>query len=311
MQYIFGIDAGGTKTKCVITDINGKVLSEYTGSASNLLLNAGKETFPTILWMLKKSKNDLKIRYEDIRIIVIGAAGAGIKSNALRFEARLTSFLKSNNIELQKIHFESDARIALEGAFAGKHGCIVIAGTGSIILGKDTSGNLFRAGGFGRIIGDEGGGYSIGRKALNAVAKDMDGGSRKTQITGLIKEKLSIHSPEEMINKIYKHKLDIASIAPLVIKAAENGDKTAFAILNKESDELLSLIRLMRNKTGQPILKVSLIGGLITGKNFYRKMLSNKIKANLPEVKIVKPKFPPEIGAVIIAKQLLSSYKQN
>ena len=63
----------------------------------------------------------------------------------------------------------------MQGAFPNEAGCILIAGTGSIIYGKDENGNIYRVGGFGRLLGDEGSGFSIGRKGLQAAAKYFDG----------------------------------------------------------------------------------------------------------------------------------------
>ncbi len=99
----------------------------------------------------------------------------------------------------------------MEGAFSGKPGCILIAGTGSILFGKDKNGLMHRNGGFGRIIGDEGSGHSIGRKGLSAVAKELDGRGKSTLITKMLNKKYNISSASDLIINVYKNNFDIAS----------------------------------------------------------------------------------------------------
>ncbi|MHB1687197.1 MAG: N-acetylglucosamine kinase, partial [Ignavibacteriaceae bacterium] len=232
-------------------------------------------------------------------------AGAGRRNDAERLEKNFISFSKTKGIEFEKVLVESDARIALEGAFAGKPGSILIAGTGSIMFGKDANGNIYRIGGFGRFIGDEGSGYSIGKKGLAAVAKEFDGRINETAISELLKEKFKIHSGDILITEIYKNNFEIASAAPLVIKAAENGDAIAGKILDEESDELILHISAMIKKIGQTFLNLSFIGGTISSDNIFSKMLKEKIKTKLPQVNVISPEYSPAVGAVLMAKEIL------
>ena len=185
MKYLIGIDGGGTKTHCIITNLEGNCLYECFSSPSNFLILGTQKVSETILVLVDECKTKLKINYKDVECILIGTTGAGRRSDAERLENDFNNFVKSKNIEIKNFRVESDARIALEGAFSGKPGSILIAGTGSIMFGKDADGSIHRVGGFGRFIGDEGSGYSIGRKALTAIAKEFDGRGSKTILTSL------------------------------------------------------------------------------------------------------------------------------
>ena len=199
-----------------------------------------------------------------------------------------------------------DNEIALKAAFPNSPGCILIAGTGSIIYGKDAKNKIHRIGGYGRMIGDEGSGHSIGRKGLQVVSKHFDGRNKKTKILELLDKKHRINSSDELIKKVYKENFDVASVAEIVLTAAAKKDRTALRILDEESDELIDHIKAILQKMRMKKINISFAGSLLTNKNVYSNMLKKKIKASLPSVKIVKPKFSPIEGAILIAKEMLS-----
>ena len=305
MDYIIGMDGGGTKTHCIITKINGEKLFECSGNASNFLVQGTEKVSETIYSLISECKNHLKINNEDIKAVLIGSTGAGRKNDAQKLENDFNTFAEKKGVKFKLFRVESDARIALEGAFSGKPGSILIAGTGSIMFGKDGKGNIVRVGGFGRFLGDEGSGYVIGKKGLVAVSKEFDGRSGHTILTEFIAEKFKIETSEKLITEIYKNNFDIASVAPLVITAADQNDKTALKIIDEETDELILHIESMLKKINQPKLDIVLIGGLITNKNIYSKTFLNKVKNKLKNVNVKEPDSPPEMGAVLMAQEIL------
>lgn len=307
MEYLIGFDCGATKTECALADIKGTILNSITGEAANLLVSGIDKVSETIFSIFDELKSELKFNYSDICSIVVGAAGAGRESDAAMLRDILSEKFNTQGIVLKSLKVVSDARVALEGAFPQKAGCILIAGTGSVIYGKDIKGNFHRAGGFGRIIGDEGSGYSIGKKALQHFSKYLDGRTGKTKIAEMIQDNYNIHTPDELITKIYIENLDIAPIAEIAIKAAEGNDQTAKDILNKESDEMLLLIKLMINKINIKKLPIAFGGSLLTKVNCYSEMLKKKINSSVPSVQIVNPQHTPVEGAILLAKEMLDA----
>jgi len=306
MRYLIGFDCGATKTDCALADINGNILYTTTGGAANFLVSGTEATSKIIMSLLNDCIKKINADYSEIEQVVIGAAGAGRRKDAEKLESSLLEIFSSGGINIKSLKVVSDAQIALQGAFPNEAGCIMIAGTGSIIYGKDEKGNIYRTGGFGRLIGDEGSGFSIGRKGLQAAAKYFDGRGDETLIVKLIKEKYFIKTANELITKVYKENFDIASIAEVVLIAAHNEDQIAHNILLEETDELVHHISTMMKKMNTIDLRVSFAGSLISNNNIYSDMLRDKIKTALPSVKIVAPEHSPIEGAILLAKEMLN-----
>ncbi|MBT8377788.1 MAG: hypothetical protein KJN64_01005 [Ignavibacteria bacterium] len=307
MKYLIGIDGGGTKTDCAIADLSGRIIYQTVGKPSNFLIIGVEETVANLFAAIEECLFELKGDFSDVKQIVIGVAGAGRKDDAELLEMSFKEYADNEGIHFKGVKVVSDAQVALEGAFPNSAGCILIAGTGSILFGKDDKGNIHRVGGFGRLIGDEGSGYCIGRKALNAVSKEIDGRGEKTLITEMVNNKIDFGVSDKLVNKVYKEKLDIASIAKIVIEAAEKGDNSANKILLYETDELVLHLKSILQKIPVKKLNISFSGSLIDNRNFYSDLLKKKIKESLPQIIITKPALSPVAGAIQIAKKILAT----
>ena len=159
-------------------------------------------------------------------------------------------------------------------------------------------------------LGDEGSGFSIGRKGLNAVSKQFDGRGNFTLISKYLEDKFEIDSAEKLIAEAYKNNFDIASVAPLVINAAENNDEAAVNILLEEIREILRFIQVMQQKLNLAEFKLSLIGSLINKENFYSGKLREKIMNHFPGIKIQLPQNPPVAGAILMAKRITAGIQK-
>jgi N-acetylglucosamine kinase-like BadF-type ATPase len=301
MAFFIGIDGGGTKTSSVLTDENFNVLSKAVAAKTNPFVVGVEKSAGVLLSLIKTLIAKKKSMV--VEAAVIGLAGCGRKENADAVQKRLFFLIKKEKISVKKIFVLSDASIALEGAFPNDNGAILIAGTGSIIYGKDKAGNNYRAGGFGKIIGDEGSGYSIGLEGLKAVAERFDGRGNVTALTETLKKQFGIKDRDTLIFKVYSDKFEIASIAEYVIQAAERGDVISQRILRNESNELVYLVKMLKKKMSARKLKVCLLGGLLLTENIYSQLVRDKINKYCAGVTITQPVFSPEIGAVLIAKE--------
>jgi len=307
MSIIVGLDGGGTKTRCVFADESGNSILEITGGPSNFLSIGNDKAASNILSVIKSGLNKLDSSIENVSIILAGVSGAGRKFHADELKDALIKKLPES---LENVYVESDARVALEGALAGEPGAVLIAGTGSVIFGKDKSGKIHRVGGFGRIIGDEGSGYSIGVKTLKLISGMIDGRNKKDDLLERFNTIFHINDENDLISLVHNPGFDIASIAMFTIKNADEGSEGAKRILDRESDELIKHITTVRDKVGLKPLKLVLIGSLIENQNYYSQLLIKKIKV-LKDMELTERKYSPEMGAVIMAQNVLASKQSS
>ncbi len=258
----------------------------------------------TLFNLLEDCIKNLNCEFDDLISVVLGTAGAGRKDDVERFENHFLSYAKSQKALIKNFKVVSDARIALEGAFSGRPGSILISGTGSIMFGKDSKGEIHRVGGFGRFIGDEGSGYSIGKKGLAAVSKFYDGRGILTMLSKLAANHFKINDSEKLINAVYKNNFDIAQVAEQVIYAAKKDDEVCKKIVDEETDELIFHITAMKEKLKQEIMEIAFIGSIITNDNYFSQMLNKKIKERFKDVIVKEAEHQPVMGAVFLAKEI-------
>jgi N-acetylglucosamine kinase-like BadF-type ATPase len=305
-NLVMGIDGGGTKTVALLADDSGDILMEEVGGPTNYQVIGIDAASKNLIHLIRTCCKNAGYTANTVAIVVMGLAGAGRVSDQVRISERVIKLARTRRMKLNKIVVESDARIALEGALRGAPGIVMIGGTGSIAFGKDIDGTIHRVGGWGRIVGDEGGGYYLGREALLAVLRQYDGRGEPTILTDLFAERHTLTTVEQIIAAVYSDGFDIASLAPDVVEAARQGDRIAEKILQRGAAEIEEHIRVMSSKlmSAQKI-HTALLGGLLSGDNLYAKMIRDKISGSLPNVQIQPAISSPGYGAIIMALSIL------
>lgn len=300
-RYVVGVDGGGTKTAAIIADFDGNIRGEVKGPPSNFQ-TIGEEKASAVLFdLVQKCRRQAGCEASDIACILAGLTGAGRPSDQKRMEKAFRSISRKKRTSFKRIRVESDARVALEGAFKGKPGIILIAGTGSITFGKDEKGNIHRAGGWGRTIGDEGGGYAIGRDGLNAVTRELDRRGKSTSLTELVAEQFGLKDQESIIAAVYRRGFDLASLAPVVIEAASRLDSVCAEIVDRAATELTNHVRAIAAKMEGMSIPLAFIGSLLSGENALTKAVTQRIATALPQISVGQPLSPPAYGAVLMA----------
>jgi len=310
---VIGIDGGGTKTSAILADSSGVILAEEAGGPSNFQIIGTEKTADTLFTLITDLCQNAGRPIGEVHAVAAGLTGAGRESDQERMHTAFQELARNFGVQFGRIRIDSDARVALEGAFEGSSGIILIAGTGSIAFGKTPEGEILRVGGWGRFIGDEGSGYVIGRDGLTAVSKELDGRGRKTMLTAMVADRFGLSNQERIIEQVYKNNFDIASVAPLVIQAATGHDLECERILNRAAFELSELVRgltlRMERATRGPRQKIplSFIGSLLTGESVFSKIVKHKIEFSIPQIVVRKPQGSPAYGAVLMALQLLKN----
>ena len=306
-RYVIGVDGGGTKTHAVLVGLDGSVAADSCGGPSNLQREGIHRASITIFELFLECCRKAQCTAENVQNIVLGLAGAGRVSDRAELIDNLLAHGVKRKFPLKRVQVETDVRIALEAAFAGGPGIVLIGGTGSVALYRTEDNQFLRAGGWGYIFGDEGSGYAIGRDGLNAVFRQHDGRSEKTLLTKKAFEHYGQENIDGLMTKIYIDHADIASFAPKVFEASVERDRVANGILIRNATELVEHVRvLVMQVRPKKKLPVALMGGLLEAENVYSKTVREKIIHALPHVVVQKPKFDAAFGAAIIG---ISAFK--
>ncbi|MBI4535082.1 MAG: hypothetical protein HY708_02305, partial [Ignavibacteriae bacterium] len=290
----------------LIADEFGNIVARRTVGASNPNVVGVDAAAKNLFTLISRCCEDIRCRPDDLGAVVLGLAGAGKNVASARVSEALNRLIIQSGGKPLPIAVESDARVALEGAFDGGSGVVIIAGTGSIVIGKTDRGAIVGVGGWGRLIGDEGSGYYIGREAVVAVTLHYDKRGDSGRLRDLFAEKLQWRSREDIITAIYQNKYDLSSLAPLVMEAAAGNDVVSQRILQKAAGHLADQAQVIVMQMSI-LRKVGLVmlGGLIEHNTIYADVLHTKLLKALPQVDIRPPMHSPAHGALRLAMETL------
>ncbi|MBI1745077.1 MAG: hypothetical protein HYR55_00625 [Acidobacteria bacterium] len=306
MGYLLGIDGGGTKTTVVLADRRGHVLACSVGGPGNYLkvgLPAVRRSFAEAIGHVLKMAG--VGNGAPIDGVCAGLAGADRPRDRKIIRALLAGLINT-----RRIMVENDARITLIGACRGRPGVIVIAGTGSVALGMNAAGKLVRAGGWGHVLGDEGSGYDIGRRAMMAALQSHDGRGRKTLLELMVVKSLRLKKLEDLVTYVYSRGMppdEVAAFYSLVVEAARRGDAVAAHLLGKAGQDLgqaaCAVVEQLRLNDKRPIVAVS--GGVFKVRGILYRAFCACLRKAAPQSQIIEPKHPPEIGALALLRARL------
>lgn len=297
--YFLGFDGGGTKTECVIADGDGRILGRATAGPSNPL-----RTGYSRAWFSLSDAADIllarqKITSNDIRGVCAGVGGAGRASVV----HRLTSFLQ-RSFPRAEVEVTTDLEIAFEAAFESRHGIILIAGTGSGALGRDSTGRRERVGGKGPWFSDEGSAFDIGREAVRAVALADE---QRGPETALTKKIISPHHWRDwtiLLEAVSKNADDVfPKIFPFVAQLADKGDAVSQRILTSAAASLAGLAQAVAKELGwtDRTFDIAKSGGVYGHSKFFDAAIEAETIKLIPRARLIGVDVSPAEAAVRMA----------
>ena len=280
MRYL-GIDGGGSKTAFLLVDEYYNEICHLESGPSNWLsigADAAKEAIAQGISRLTETPD----------IVCAGFAGAARPDSASFYKGVLQALIPGAQIII-----ESDAFIASIGAIGIDPGILLIAGTGSIVIGRDANRNMFRVGGWGPYFGDEGSGFWVGREAVSAALRSLDR-QGSMEFANRIARELGLNSIPEVVSAWASAKLgvpDIAGLFPAVV--AMYPEEPAKSILTQAASHLRTMVEVAAKRVETDDCRKSLSGSVA----------SHPIMRELIGLKFEEPRHSPEWGAVIWARQ--------
>jgi N-acetylglucosamine kinase-like BadF-type ATPase len=301
MDYIIGVDGGGTKTEAVAYDLDDNQIAFSMAGPGNPGID-----FDAALLNIKQAISEcVSILYQKdadwaCRGICLGVAGIEVGQNA----GLLTSAIE--DVFHCKTLVVHDAVLTHAAYFHGNDGILAIAGTGSVCYGQHR-GITGRTGGWGHVLGDEGSGYWIGLQGLKRIAREADEDSPASELSRSLMERIGTSDAAGVETFSYgAGKLEIAALAQVVAESALLGDEDAIYILRSAGRELAVMtVRLYKKLQMKGTGSVAMSGGVLNAMEIVRDEYKNCVKEELNGITFVEEKVSPTKGACTLLKTVM------
>jgi N-acetylglucosamine kinase-like BadF-type ATPase len=307
MTAVLGIDGGGRKTYAAVTDESGGLVGAGEAAASNWEIVGEDAARESLAAAASDAIARAGVDDADVVAVVLGLAGMDWPSD----EPRLRELSAHVAAEAPR-RIVNDAFIALRAGASESWGIAVIAGTGTVAVGRDPVGNEFRTIGEGRTFGDFGDEFDVSELAVAAVADQYTGRGPVTMLTDMLLERLGESSVESMLERLARfdprfRAPELQNLTPMVLAATEAGDLVARTVLERIGQalgEAAGVVARRLNISNLPV-EVVLAGGLFRTPNRYLlDELELGVRRTAPRAIVVLLTCPPVVGAALMAMEL-------
>ncbi len=314
MAYYLGIDGGGTKTRCLLAGETTVVAQAMTGGC-NIIRLGEQQAREALRTAIRQVCATAKVSPDQIRAICIGAAGAARPEIEAKIRGILSGIISetASGNALPRIEVAGDSVIALEAAFGAGPGVIAIAGTGSIVYGRDSAGHTARAGGWGFAISDEGSGHWIGRRAISDILSAHDQGL-ETTLTAMVLQSstfttMALSTIDQLVEQANSTPPpNFPRLFPIVLRAADEGDSIARELLTEAGTKLAALaaivIRRLAPDAPEVLLPVAMTGSVFRQSSVVRQIFYNTLQASFPGIEVRQNLVDPVEGALARARRM-------
>ena len=304
-NLVVGVDGGGSKTHVVVADGRGKELASLTGEASAVRPGDALHSAEVISRLVRECLA-IAEREDRPKALVAGVAGVGREDERRALLRALEGARLAEDVQVVP-----DALIALEDAFGEGAGILLVAGTGSVAFGRGPTGHVVRCGGWGPVIGDEGSGAWIGRRALSVVTAAHDGREPETRLVGAVLTALELDEVDQLVAWAASASTkDLAKLAASVLTLAAERDLRANSICTIAAEELVIHVRTLARQLfvdERVSLPVALAGGLMQRGSFLRRLVEHRLKTAVPGAHLHGEDVLPTRGAVRLALRSLAA----
>lgn len=288
---VLAIDGGGTATSAVLVHSSGRVLWQGVGGRSNPTDSTDGELLEQWAALLAPAASAAP------KSLVVFAGVAG--GSHPRLGGRLRAVLDALFPDARRITVTHDGFNALYRGTHGRPGAAVIAGTGSVVMARDAGGRELRVGGFGYLLGDEGSGYDLGRRAIRAVLDAHDGTGPQTALTAAVLSAMDLRQPTDIVPAVYEGgRARIAALSVVVTGAVASGDAVAAEIVRESAASLAEKLcaLLGRFECARPA-PVVLSGGVWQSPAVTDAFM--RACGTDADIRWIKPAMPPVYGAAV------------
>jgi N-acetylglucosamine kinase-like BadF-type ATPase len=312
VKTYLGVDGGGTKTDFLLIDERGRVLASHRGGSA-YYLETGVDALQAMLVAgIRATLHQATLATADLEFAFIGVPAYGEDRALLPRLQRIVMDV----LPAERYRCDNDMVCGWAGALAGCDGINIVAGTGSIAYGEFET-RRARAGGWGELFSDEGSAYWIARELLTLFSRMSDGRAPKGALYELVRQRFQLHSDLDLCAAVYGPpsltRSEIAALAPLVARAAGEGDAGAIHLLERAAQELAAIVHAVRDQLEVPAkvaLPVSYSGGMFRLDGSLNRLLETALRSGERCYELVPPRLSPAAGAALYAAKLAGAALQ-
>ncbi|MEV0588239.1 BadF/BadG/BcrA/BcrD ATPase family protein [Nonomuraea sp. NPDC050310] len=248
MTLVLGVDAGGTSSRALVADLSGAVLGEGRAGCGNPAAAGPRAALAELSAAVRQALATVDpVQVKAATVGMAGLAGAGADL-ALAFPVAPDCV--------------GDVVVAFAAGTPAASGTVLISGTGAIasrITGRVQGPT---ADGYGWQLGDEGSAFWLGREAARSVVRGVPGRLRELVLRHLDAPALDPYPLAEYVAVAVQSAppLALAELAPLVSRAAAEGDPVAAEIVADAARRLARTLREV-HEPGSPVV---LAGSVLT-----------------------------------------------
>lgn len=304
---VLGIDGGGTKTVCwlapLVDDGSSTVFGRGTAGPGNPRAAGFETAQANIVAAIAAAFADANLPRSTVAAACLSLAGAG----RVPEQERIANWAESRSLAA-KVIVTDDAEPILSVAGSSENSIALIAGTGSLCIGRTTDGSRARAGGWGYLLGDEGSGYAIGLAALRAAVRAADGRGPETDMLGVLLKRLDAQTPQQLVERVYAAEMTrerIAALADVPFDLAT--DAVAERIVDQAVSDLADMMASVVSQLSLAPRQFTFTqagGALLNLLNYSERLIQTVLARGIqPSHWLVVPE--PAAGAVAIARSIV------
>jgi N-acetylglucosamine kinase len=304
MRYVLGLDGGGTKTDCVVASESGDILTRAQAGPSNPFRVGFGAALAAVREAGHKALSGAQRDIADVAAVCAGLAGVGQPVDAEKMRVLIAA-----EFPRAAVRVCTDLDLLLAATPAGPS-IVLVAGTGSAAIGRNSAAEMIRIGGHGPMISDEGSAYDIGRRAVIAAQREYDRTAKDSELGQRILREMGGIPWPELRRRIQSAPDEVfPRLFSVVAALADCGDQTSQGILRAAAYKLASIAttlaeRLHLGDASFPLVKT---GGVIGRSKFLDAQLHERLRVTLPQAEERALEMAPADAAVRLALEALRS----
>ncbi|MCY0880220.1 MAG: ATPase [Firmicutes bacterium] len=299
MDYVLGVDGGGSQTTAVVADSQGYPLGWGKAGGANHQGVGVTEAVGQIWAAAEEALNAARVSPRDVVSVHYGLAGADRPHDFALLRPALQS------LPFARWDVTADAWIGLRAGTARYVGVSLVCGSGTNAVGRDPAGHEVQIGGFGYAFGDTAGGHHLAVETFRAAVRDYQRRGPHTLLTELVPKHLGLAD----MDAVYQTWLDTGRPIPLSLvlvahQAADLGDAVARGLLTAMGEELgIAANAVLAHLDAWEPIEVVLVGS-IAQKGRHPALLGacrRTIQERYPAAQVRALTEQPVYGAVLMA----------